>query len=876
MAGRVTAGAAGCCCGIAPFMANIKNSIVKNTSFCNNFESMATEDDRNLVPAPRLIEVLLPLPLQPRFTYLVPGDTPMPAIGCRVVVPLGSRKFYTGIVTGYPLAYDADCGLREIASYHIDPSPVVLNPQLKLWEWMADYYLCSQGEVYKAAVPSALRIDSETVLQLSPEYAELAPGHNFTPMQAAIVQELQHKEQVRVSALEALHDGEPGFKAAVEGLVEASLAVVSEKLTERYTASRVTMVKATFDYNSPAQLQDAFAKLSSARQTTLMQSFIQLSRGLVQASRPGVCPAVSRKMLLEQSGCSAAILAALVKKGVLEEEKTVVNRFDHDGTPVEPLPVLSAEQLKALRGVGEAMKQHRVTLLHGVTSSGKTEVYLHLITEALATGRNVLYLVPEIALTTQLTKRLRRYLGDKVLVYHSKFSDSERADIWKKLIASHSPMVVLGARSAVLLPFPNLGLVVVDEEHEQSFKQFDPAPRYNARDVAVVLAGMHGAKVLLGSATPSVETFYKARTGKFGLVQLLTRYGDVPLPAIKVIDVTAERGRGNMRGPLSGTVLKYTRESLEAGHQAIFFQPRRGYSPLARCRQCAWTPRCERCDVALTYHRRDGMLVCHYCGSSRPLPTVCPQCHEPAIETLGFGTERIEDVVEESFPGQRVSRLDLDTTRNKTGYERIIADFSSGASNILVGTQMVTKGLDFAGVNVVNVVNADQLLCLPDFRAAERAYNTLEQVSGRAGRRDGKGTVLIQSANPTHPLFGFLRNHNYEGFYRHELAERQQYFYPPFTRVIYMYIRHRDRNTAVEASRLIAQRLRESFGARVYGPDRPPVERINLWYIRRIMLKVEADASMAHVKQLLRHAYIEVMSSPGFKSLNVYYDVDPG
>ena len=512
-----------------------------------------------------------------------------------------------------------------------------------------------------------------------------------------------------------------------------------------------------------------------------------------------------------------------------------------------------------------------------MTSSGKTEIYMHLIEDVMKRGRQVLYLVPEIALTTQLTRRLQRVFGDKVVIYHSKFTDNERVDIWRKVLSSREPMVVIGARSALFLPFADLGLVIVDEEHETSYKQQDPAPRYNGRDVATVLAGKHGAKTLLGSATPAIDTYYKALTGRYGLVTLSERYSGVALPEIRVIDTKAAMKAGKMKGPLAPDTVELVSRSVAEGGQAILFLNRRGYAPVATCKMCAWTPKCEHCDVTLTYHKYIDRLVCHYCGAVYPLPTLCPQCKEPAVEIYGYGTERMEDEVSQAFPDAEIMRMDLDTTRNKDGYERIITDFSQGKAQILVGTQMVTKGLDFERVRTVGIVNADAMINQPDFRASERAFNMMSQVAGRAGRRGARGIVVIQTRDSSHPILPFVAAHDYRGFYESEILEREKYNYPPFTRLIYIYVKHRDRRTAEELAKTYAERLRQLFGTRIYGPEEPHVSRIQTLYIRKIMLKIELGASPKKVKQILRAVYEEMHARrvDGIKSAVIYYDVDP-
>ncbi len=652
----------------------------------------------------------------------------------------------------------------------LDEQPVVRHPQLKLWEWIAEYYLSAVGDVYKAAIPAGLKIESETFVELNPDY-DLDENPLTDNREAEICQLLDHSGALSVNVIAGKLEHK-GIPSLVNRMIERGILIISEKLVERYRVKRETYVAVNVTHEC---LAEAFAKLKGARkQEALLLAMLELS-----GFQRGETVEVRREALLERAQVSPAILSAVEKKGILRIYKKDVNRFKFTGDVSGKLPRLSDAQGAALDELHKSWMTKNVTLLHGVTSSGKTEIYIHLINFVLNRGDCVLYLVPEIALTTQLTRRLQEVFGEKVVIYHSKFSDNERVDIWKKLLHDTEPVVVIGARSSVFLPFSHLGLVIVDEEHESSYKQYDPAPRYNARDAAIVLAGMHGAKTLLGSATPSVETYSKALSGKFGLVRLSVRYQDVQLPEIRVIDMAHARKAGMLSGTFAADTERSIRESLARGAQVILFQNRRGYAPLARCKQCAWVPRCSQCDVALTYHSYLRQLQCHYCGAVYPLPSVCPQCKEPAIEIIGYGTERVEEEVAARFPGEKMLRMDLDTTRNKDSYEHIIDEFSAGKARILVGTQMVTKGLDFGGVDTVAVLNADSIINFPDFRSGERAFNMLEQVSGRAGRRSGsKGLVLIQTYQPSHPVLRFVVKHDYEGYYEREIAERERYFYP--------------------------------------------------------------------------------------------------
>lgn len=834
-----------------------------------NSTSPANNSDRQPLPPSRseYVEVLVPLPLHAVFTYRLPSHmVGNVGVGHRVIVPFGTKKFYTAIVTGFANLPPANMEVKEVALL-LDNAPVLRHPQLKLWSWIADYYLAAVGDVYKAALPAGLKIESETFVEVNPDY-NIAENASITERETEIYQLLSHEGAMTTGAI-ANKLKHRGAASTVNAMVDRGILIVAEKLNERYRPRYEQLVEACFD---AAGLTDAFAAVKGApKQEKLLLAFLELS-GLQQ----GKNIPVKREQLLERAEVLPSILTAVTGKGLLKLTKREVNRFKFSGTPSGQLPRLSEAQLDALEAIHLSWKEKDITLLHGVTSSGKTEIYIHLINFVLNRGDQVLMLVPEIALTTQLTRRLQKVFGNAVVIYHSKFTDSERVDIWKRLLHSNEPLVIIGARSAVFLPFAHLGLVIVDEEHESSYKQFDPAPRYNGRDVAMVLAKMHGAKTLLGSATPSVETYYKATTGKFGLVSLTTRYGNVELPRIEVMDMNRMRREKSINGTFATATLRLAHEVLDRGSQIILFQNRRGYAPLARCRQCAWVPRCEHCDVALTYHSHLRQLQCHYCGAVYPLPKVCPQCHEPAIEIIGYGTERVEEEVEANFKGKRILRMDLDSTRSKDAYANIIDDFSEGKARILVGTQMVTKGLDFAGVEMVGILNADSLINMPDFRASERAFNMLEQVSGRSGRRENRqGVVVIQSYQPTHPIISFVRQHDFQGFFNHEIEQRKAFAYPPFSRIIYIYLKHRDIAALKSITGIYADYLRKLFGTRVFGPEEPLVGRIQGLFIRKIMLKVEVNASMSKVKELLRQAIVDLSGIKEMRSAQIYYDVDP-
>lgn len=820
-------------------------------------------------------EVIVPLPLNAVFTYSVPDELRAKIrVGARVIVPFGRRKFYTGIVESLtpiaPEGYEVKPIIRLL-----DPTekPTVVNPQLKFWRWMAGYYMCSIGEVMKAALPSALKLESETFVELHP-HSDTLDREELVHDEAMVIGLLEHFGRLTLGDLAQKLGRTTPPDREVASLLAKGLIMVSEKIQERYHSLRQTFVTLPQEaFLDPAEWRaKAFASIGrSPKQERVLLTLLSLLSGSKRE--------VARAVLIEKSGCSAAIVKALAVKGLLVMSTRVVNRFAAvEGAPIASLPELSTAQTAARNSILDLWDAEgkNVVLLRGVTSSGKTEVYIHLIDRALRTGLQCLMLVPEIALTTQLTSRLQRVFGARVLVYHSKFSDSERVDIWRRLQGSREPLVVLGARSSVFLPFGRLGLVVVDEEHEPSYKQFDPAPRYNARDAAIFLASLHGAKVLLGSASPSIETYFKATSGRFGLVELTERFGGVQLPEIKLIDMHKEWQKTRSHAPIARELRQMVLDDLSRHSQSIIFLNRRGYSPFARCSACAFTPKCEHCDVSLTYHQRDRQLVCHYCGKQYPMPVLCPVCREPAVEVVGYGTERIEEEVEQQFPEAKILRMDLDTTRNKDGYQEIINAFSQRKADVLVGTQMVTKGLDFDGVSTVGVLNADLLINMPDFRASERAFNMLLQVAGRAGRREQTGRVAVQTSQPEHPVITHLLQHDYLGFYAHELADRRAHHYPPFSRMIFIYLRHREEENVVQMAEHYGRELTALLGTRVFGPDKPPVARVQNLFIRRFMLKIEPEASLDKVKALLHTTFANLLTRyPHLRTVAIHYDVDP-
>ncbi|MBD5305314.1 MAG: primosomal protein N' [Bacteroides sp.] len=817
-----------------------------------------------------IAEIILPLPIYGTFSYLIPPEMETEIqIGSRVMVQFGRKKYYTGIVERIH---------RETPPYEVKPlmaildgSPAVRYPQLRFWNWISEYYLCTVGDVYKAAIPSGLKPESETFVTLNEDYGT-PEGEKLTEREAMVMMLLEEKKKLRLSDI----DRELKLKntpAVINRLLVKRLVSIDEKIVEKYRAKKETVIELTIERGDQDALHEFFEKTRrSVQQEKALICYLDMSHWV----QPGAeVKEVTRKELLEASRISPGLLRSMIDKGIFRQKVKQINRYNPTGVKTCDISPLSPVQSEALKAIESKFRDSQTVLLHGVTGSGKTEIYMHLISEMLKAGRQILYLVPEISLTTQLTDRLRRMLGDRLLVYHSKFSDSERVDIWKKMLNTNEPLVILGARSSVFLPFSSLGLVIVDEEHESSFKQFDPAPRYNARDASIMLAGMHGAKVLLGSATPSIETYYKALTGKYGLVSLNERYSGTELPEVEIVDMKEQRKKKLNSGVLSAPLKSALRKTLGEGHQSILFQNRRGFAPVVVCRECGWTPKCENCDVSLVYHKSSNLLKCHYCGFTRTLPTLCPACGQNSVETFGYGTERIAEEVHHQFPDARVSRMDLDTTRNKESHQELIEEFARHETDILVGTQMVSKGLDFEDVRMAGVINADTLLNFPDFRSNERAFNMLEQVAGRAGRRNHKGTVLIQTTDPENQVLDFVTKHDYRGFYDLEIKEREKYSYPPFTKVINIYLRNKDASAVDRAAVVYATRLRSIFGNRVLGPEKPFVSRIALWYIQSIMLKVEAGASMKKVKDILRQLYESCAQLPDIKTSNIYYDVDP-
>ncbi|MCM1034239.1 MAG: primosomal protein N' [Paludibacter sp.] len=816
-------------------------------------------------------DVVLPLAFEGVLTYNIPDEIAVSAVvGMRVLVPLGKKKIVTGVI----LSLSSSQGTEEFALKDIicllDDSPIVNPVQIELWQWIASYYMCTLGEVMKAALPSALKLESETRIRLNEIREE---GQTFTSTQQRVLEYLSDGKEKSIDEIGRVMQVKHVLPA-LDRLIASGAVVLSEHVIDRYrprVQKMVSLHPAFRDENKLASLLTGLQK--SKKQQALLRCYMQ--ECIVNAQSLGVkYGQIERQTLLAKANVSAAILKSLETKGVLLVSDVAVGRLDKEKVEVENAHTLNPFQEAAYEDTERLWQAKDVVLLHGVTGSGKTEIYIQLINNVLAEKKQVLYMVPEIALTTQLTDRLRAVFGSRLGVYHSRFSDAERVEIYKK-VQSGEYEVVLGVRSSLFLPFDKLGLVVVDEEHDASYKQQEPAPRYNARNTVIVLAGLHGAKVLLGTATPAIETYYNALNGKYGLVSLKHRHNDVEMPDIRLIDTRRQYHRKEMMGHFSDVLVHKISDEIGREKQVIVFQNRRGYAPYVECKVCAYIPKCVHCDVSMTLHKHQQMLVCHYCGYAIQLPDKCPVCGKEALADRGFGTEKIEDEMVQLFPTARIARMDLDTTRNKNSYERLIADFESHSTDILVGTQMISKGLHFDDVSLVAVLNADNLMNQPTFRAYEYAFQMLEQVSGRAGRKKQRGDVYIQTSNPENRLFKQLVQHDYESFYAEQIEERRLFKYPPFYRLLEITLRHRDLYIADTVSAMLQQQLKVVFTRRCSSVVIPLVSRVQNMYVRKILLKIEADASYARAKMLLKQSIEQIRMTEKGKSVSVYVDVDP-
>ncbi len=812
-------------------------------------------------------DVIVPLPLQGEFTYTIPDHYSQEVmVGCRVIVQFGKKKFYTAIIRRVYQSNEIKSEIKEIVSV-LDNSPIVLPEQFQFWEWIASYYMCTLGEVYKAALPSALKLESETLVFLNESFES---KEKFTPNEEKIFYVLSPVKPLRISEIErmtAINNAIPHIKS----LTDKGAALLNENIQNRYTPKTEIAIRLSKNYTEK-ELSVILDELKRAKkQQQLLSVFLSLK--YEDGDSPDFF--ILKKQLTEEAGVTSAIIDAVVERGILQAFPFGISRFNYGESDPGLSKKLNSFQQEAYNATTDNFKNKDVVLLHGVTSSGKTEIYIQLIKEVISEGKQVLYLLPEIALTTQITERLKTVFGNKLLVYHSKFNDNERAETWQSLLKASEGCVVLGARSAVFLPFGKLDLIIVDEEHESSYKQQDPAPRYNAKNAAVVLAAIYKSKVLLGTATPSIETYYNALSSRYGLVTLSKRYEAIELPEITTINTKELRKRKQMKTILSPPLTDEMKQVINKGEQVILFQNRRGFAPMLECKTCSWTPKCLHCDVSLTYHKAQRAMVCHYCGAVYSIPSQCPECQTPTLEIQGYGTERIEELVSEELPYANVLRMDLDTTRSKRAYEHIISDFENNKANILIGTQMVSKGLDFDNVSLVGILNADSMLNYPDFRAHERAFQLMMQVSGRAGRKNKQGKVLLQTAHPGHPVISFVKKHDYQSFYEVQINERKLFRYPPFYRLIEIVLRSKDDSVVDSMAYEFSQALKQSFHDRVLGPTKPAVARIQSLHIRKIILKIENQASPQRVREVINSYQKYLQSNPKYKSVLLHYDVDP-
>ncbi|QJD97598.1 primosomal protein N' [Mucilaginibacter robiniae] len=810
-------------------------------------------------------EVVLPLAIAKNYTYRVPFElNDAVAVGKRVVVQFGKSKLYTAVIHSLteraPERYEAKY-LMDV----LDDSPIVTEQQLQFWQWLADYYLCYTGEVMNAALPAAFKLASETRIMLNPD--ESVDRSTLHDKEFLIVDALDLQPELTISDIVKLL-GQKIVMPVLKTMFEKNIIHISEAVNEKYKPRKRTYIKLNPIYSDPDMLRALFTQLErrAPKQADAVLAFIKLSREQ---------ELVSKNDLMEASGANAAVVKTLTDKQILIAEEKNVSRLYYENFEEAATFQLNEAQQGALDSIRQQFQEKDVVLLHGVTSSGKTQIYIRLVEEAIQAGKQVLYLLPEIALTTHVIERLRKYFGNDIGVYHSRFNDNERVEVWHRVL-NHQYKVILGARSSVFLPFDNLGLIIIDEEHETSYKQFDPAPRYNARDAAIYLASRYQAKVLLGSATPAFETYFNARNHKYGFAELTERFGGVSMPQIEVVSITEETKRKTMQSHFTSVLMQDMQQALNNKEQVILFQNRRGYAPVLICRVCAFTPRCINCDVSLTYHKSSSHLHCHYCGYKEESMTVCPACGSTHLEYKGFGTEKIEDELSILLPEARIARMDLDTTRARNAYQTLLNDLEEKRIDILVGTQMVAKGLDFSDVTVVAIINADSLLKYPDYRANERSFQMLAQVSGRAGRRGKTGKVVIQTYNPHHRVIEQVIANDYKDLYLTEIDERRNFKYPPFYRIIQLYVKHKDAEQLYHQSEYLANELRKHFGERVIGPEFPLISRIRNMYIKSIMLKFEKDSvSIAKVKLLIREVILQFQTTKLSKGCIVQPDVDP-
>lgn len=811
-------------------------------------------------------KIIVPLPLPELYTYSVPDEMQDAArAGMRVTVQFGAKKIITGVI--YELLHNTSVQYQIKPIIEIlDDKPIVSDVQFSFWTWIQQYYMCTMGEVYKAAMPSGLKLESETKLLCNPVFSG-----SLTSTEGLAFDILQHHQGLTIKELSSALKLK-SVQNLVKNLQNKKAVFLQEKIKESYKPRLLKYVKLNDKLQTDTQLHEVLDELAHApKQLALMLAYIELSGSLSRKEYSWV----PQQKILDKAKASSAALKMLVQKSYMQVSEKEVSRLVNTDNTQTIQKVLTPAQEAAYSEITKIFKVNNVCLLHGVTSSGKTEIYIELIKQQLANNKQVLYLLPEIALTSQIINRLKLVFGKAAGVYHSKFSDNERVEIYNNLLNSTSYSLILGVRSSVFLPFNNLGLIIVDEEHENTYKQYDPAPRYNARDAAVVLARLHDASVLLGSATPSLESYYNVKTGKYGLVELNTRYADIQLPEIKVVDVREAYRKKKMQTNFSPFLIDKIQEALDNKEQIILFQNRRGYSPYIQCNICGWIPTCNACDVSLTYHKHFNNISCHYCGQTHALPSKCKACGNSGLSMKGFGTEKVEDMVATLFPEARVARMDQDTTRTRKAYENVIGRFEKHGLDILIGTQMVSKGLDFDKVSVVGILNADNMLSYPDFRAYERSYQLMAQVSGRAGRKKKRGLVIIQTFDPANPVITDVVENNYAHMFYQQIHERKMFKYPPHHRLIKCIIKHRDKALLSKGAAMFAAELRTFLGDRVIGPEYPLINRIQHFYIKHIFIKIEKTYSVKKVKERMAEKISKVKTNEALRALVIISDVDP-
>jgi len=808
------------------------------------------------------IDVILPIPLQKLFTYkITSAEATFLKKGMRVAVEFGKSKVYTALV--YSIHSEAPIGYEAKEIHQIlDETPIVNELQLKHWEWISNYYMCSLGEVFRAALPSAFLLESETEIELIKEFFN---EEELSNEEFLIFEALKYQSRLSISQIIEIL-GKKGVFPIIKELIKKNVIVVKEQIYEQYKPKLIKYIRLTAGWDSKEKLSELLETLNRAKkQRDVILTYFQL-----QTSKK----AIKVTSLQENSNCSAAIIKSLVDKGILEYYFIQTDRINFNGNS-SALKELTEYQEIAYNAIKTTFKTKQTTLLKGITSSGKTEIYVKLIKELLQKEKQVLYLLPEIALTTQLIERLQYYFGEYLSVFHSKYSMNERVEVWNNVLEKkQKAQLILGVRSSMFLPFSNLGLIIVDEEHEPSFKQYDPAPRYHARDASIVLANQHKAKVLLGSATPSIETYYNAQQGKYGLVELNRRFGDVLLPEIELVDIKEKHRKKRMKGHFSDRLLEMITDAIENKEQVILFQNRRGYAPVIECETCGVSPQCPQCDVSLTFHSYRKELRCHYCGYKQAMPYSCGACGSEKLNSKGFGTEQIEIELEELFPNAKIGRMDLDTTRGKYGYQKIIGKFQAQEIDILVGTQMLSKGLDFANVSLVGIMSADNMLNFPDFRAHERSYQLMVQVAGRAGRAKKRGKVAIQTFNPYHQILQQVSTNSFEEMYKEQLNERWQYHYPPFFRLIKITLKHKDFNRVDEGAHWLGKSLTGIFKDNVLGPSTPSISKIRNYYIRTLIIKIPQKQSLPATKKNILRVKSAFQSVKEFRTIRFNIDVD--